>query len=140
MDKQVFRYEVERVLDGRPHLWPVFENLYDIPRRLREVDPTLFVVRNTERGRFEVHCLEHRPDTIAWPVPWPSLDGRTVQKARENRVELQGDLLERIDRHNAEVEETRRRDFRNQIHGISEYTRDIFKRIDPWGPPQGGIR
>lgn len=137
MNLRIFEYEVQRALDGKQWLWPVFQDLHDISRRLREeVDDTLFVVRNTLRGRFEVHCLLHKPDTIAWPVPWARLDGRTVRRARETRVELQGDLLRRVDEHNARLEETKRRDFRNWIHGVSEDTRSIFKKVDPWGPPR----
>lgn len=120
-------HEVRRVLSGRPWLW-LIEG--PIAERLREVDDTLFVVRNTVEARFEVHCLEHRPDTMAWVVPWQELDERMVRKARENRVERQGDLLRRMDERNERRRESKQRDFHNWIHGVSEDTRSIFKRVD----------
>lgn len=118
-----FWREVRRALGGRPWLW-LIEGL--IAERLREVDDTLFVVRNTLEARFEVHCLEHSPDTIAWVVPWQQLDERTIRKARENRVERQWDLLRRMDERNERWRDSKQRDFRNWVHGVSEDARSLF--------------
>ena len=37
----------------------VEDNVYDIPRRLKEYDPSMFVLYNHIRGTFEVHSTDN---------------------------------------------------------------------------------
>jgi hypothetical protein len=128
-----FQREVRMRLehDGKPYLHPVFHDLYDVARRLREVDPTLFVVRNTLRGRFEVHCLEHRPSSFAWQVPWAVLDGRVIEKAQYNRVGRvsTSEWVRSIEAHNEKVNRRNERDFENFTQSFARDTRPLWKRL-----------
>lgn len=131
----MFQYEVETRLAGKPHLHPVFSHPYDIPRRLREeVDDTLFVVWNAKAGRYEVHCLEHRPDTYAWAVPFDQLDERTVRLARRNSVLTRGDLIFReMDEHNERLEQSLRRQRRNEIDAWArDVAHGLFRKTAYW--------
>ena len=117
--------------DGKPYLHPIFNDLYDVARRIREVDDTLFIVRNTLRGRFEVHCLEHRPSTFAWQVPWAVLDGRVIERAQYNRVGRVSTSawLRSVDEHNAKIDRRNERDFENFTQSFARDTRPLFKRL-----------
>lgn len=129
-----FRHEVESRLAGREHLLPVFSHPFDIPRRLREVDDTLFVVWNCRTRRYEVHCLEHRPDTYAWTVPFDQLDERTVVLARRNFVLTRGDaIFHEMDEHNERLERSYRRSRRNEIDAWArDVAHGLFRKTAYW--------
>lgn len=125
-----FQREVRNRLeaDGKQYLVPQFHDLHDIGRRIREIDDTLFIVRNTLKGRFEVHCLEHRPNTFGWVVPWNILDGRVLEKARENRVERHGNIADEVIRHNDELERRLERERWSQINDAAREMHSAFRK------------
>lgn len=129
----LFKYEVNKRLAGKPHLRPVFDDLHKIAERIRDIDPTLFIVRNLENNCYEVHCLEHRPSTYAWVVPYRYLDVRTLRRARKNNILMRGRaIFDEIDKHNAKLEETNRRDFINEIDARAREARSLFAKA-AWG-------
>jgi len=125
-----FQLEVESRLAGKPHLRPVFSHPYDIPRRLREVDDTLFVVWNCKAKRYEIHSLEHRPDTYAWSVPFDQLDARTVRLARRNSMLTRGDAIFReMDERNERLEKSLKRQRRNELDAWArEVAHGLFRK------------
>ncbi len=126
-----FQTEVRNRLeaDCKPYLRPLFHDLHDIGRRLRDVDDTLFIVRNVRNGRFEVHCLEHRPNTFAWIVPWDVLDGRVLEKARDNRIERHPDPAGEVFRHNEDLERAIQRDRANRINDAAREMHPAFRKL-----------
>lgn len=127
--KQAVRERLEH--DGASHLHPVFDDLYGIGKRIRDVDDTLFIVRNVKTAKYEVHCLLHRPDSIAWVVPWPSLDARVIQKAQYNRADrtTASEFLREIHEHNERLEEQSDRDFRNFTEAFAYETRPLWMKL-----------
>lgn len=69
----------------KPYLREVTDDLYMIASRLKEVDPTYYVVYNLKRKRYEVHSKEQRGDTLCFVVPYDGLDARTVEYAKRTR-------------------------------------------------------
>lgn len=134
MGKLLFEAQVRDALRGRPYLIPVFRDVCDISRRLREVDETLFVVFNTASQQFEVHSLEHRPDTCAWAVPFDQLDERTVRLARRNSLRMRGDAIFReMDEHNEKLEASMRRRRRNEIDAWArDAAHKLFRKTAYW--------
>lgn len=125
--------EIWSRLTRKPWLRPVqadHGDLYDISRRIREIDDTLFIVWNVLRSRYEIHCLEHRPSTFAWIVPWPVLDSRTLEKARHNRVGRvsTSDWLREIDDHNDRLERSKDREFENYTQSFAREHRRLFQK------------
>jgi len=126
----MFKYEVAKRLENQPFLIPIFSDVHDISRRIREVDPTLFICFNTVHNRYEVHCLEHYPDTAAWIVSFRELDRRTILRARKNNVLARGDLIFReVDRRNATLKESMRRQRSNDLDALARETRSMFKPL-----------
>lgn len=105
-------------------------DVYDVGRRIREIDDTLFIVWNCLRRRYEVHCLEHRPSTFAWEVPWPILDARTLEKAQENRVGRisVSQWLREMDENNERVDRSNERDFENYTQSFAREHRRLFQK------------
>lgn len=125
-----FQQEVRNRLeaDHKQHLRPLFHDLHDIGRRIRQVDDTLFIVRNVRKARFEVHCLEHRPSTFAWVVPWDVLDGRVLEKARDNRIERHPDPAGEVARYNDQLERSIQRDMDRQINDAAREMHPAFRK------------
>lgn len=126
--------EARARLAARPWLQIVdkdHNDICDIARRLREMDDTLFVVWNVLRQRYEVHCLEHRPHTFAWQVPWAILDSRTLEKAQYNRVGRvsTSQWLREIDEHNDRLDRSKEREFDNYTQSFARDARPLFKKL-----------
>ncbi|MBR6788459.1 MAG: hypothetical protein IKM44_01480 [Clostridia bacterium] len=67
------------------HLRPVTDDLYFIASRLKEIDPTYYVVYNLIKLRYEVHSKEQRGNTLCFVVPYGNLDARTIEYAKRTR-------------------------------------------------------
>lgn len=60
----------------------ITDDVFFIASRLKEVDPTYYVVYDTEKRRYEVHSDGQRGNTLCFVVPFGRLDARTVEYAR----------------------------------------------------------
>lgn len=130
MQWAVFKNEVESRLVNHPQLKPIFHDIHGIAQRIREVDDTLFICRNLFYGRFEVHSLEHRPNTFAWVIPWRNLDVRVIKRAIKSNLLARGDtIFDEVDQHNAKLKESNDRDFRNNIEAAAIEARSLFKPL-----------
>lgn len=70
-------------------------NVFHIPERLREIDPSYFVVYNHSISQFEVHH-SGQDETYCLSIPYPELDVRTLHRVRETRVERAEIIWEQI--------------------------------------------
>lgn len=141
------------------HLLPVFSSLYQVPERLREYDPNLFVVlnavRNVEKAEgvpipdrtpfphgvitkwgawFEVHSLDHAGSTFVMTVPYGELDSRILRDIWSGDLRVHGDrIFRKIDEHNERLEAANRRDIRNFAGAMVRDSQLAFARAS-WGP------
>jgi len=130
MAATTFRYDVEQKLEGKPFLSPVFSDLHDIGRRLREVDETLFIIRNHRRKRYEVHSIDSRGTSLQWVVPYPHLDCRVIRLAKKNNLLTRGDIIfKELDQANAKVVGDQDRQFANDVGAICRETRTAFAKM-----------
>lgn len=135
----------EREVRIRPHLLLVLSSVYQIPERLREYDPNLFVVLNTVRNIekaegvpvsertpfppgaipkwgawYEIHSLAHKGNTFAMAVPYGELDARILRDVWSGDLRMRGKRIFReIDEHNERVEALNRRALRTQAEAIA---------------------
>jgi hypothetical protein len=124
-----FKYEVNRRLNGKPYLRPVFGDLHNIAERIRDIDPTLFIVRNLKNDCYEVHSLDHYPSSYAWVVPYRYLDVRTLRRARKGNILMRGRaVFDDIDKHNAKQEASFQREFENEMDARAREARSLFAR------------
>ena len=70
---------------GAEHLRRVTDDVYFVASRLKEIDPTYYVVYNLVRRRYEVHSDEQKGGSMCFVVPYGVLDARTVEYARRTR-------------------------------------------------------
>ena len=85
---------------------PVIGSVYDIPARLKEIIPSLFVMFNTRTQRFEVHDAAQDGMTLACELPFDELDARAVEYVRERHVSRLEQVAAEIDRYNERLEKS----------------------------------
>ncbi len=132
----VFEHRVADRLQGKPHLEPLLcFGVYDIPRRLREYDPSLFVVRNHRRRRFEVHSVDNKGSTFCCDVPYDQLDSRVEEAVKRGNIRVRGpQIFQEIDEYNERLERSMKRARRTELEGIAEEMHPYF-RDDAWQMP-----
>lgn len=125
----IYRSEVLDAVRDRPHLRPVFHHVLDIPRRLYEYHPDLFLVFNRLEGSYEVHSLGQRDDTFAMTVRYRHLDERLLRDVRRNDVRAHGrKILQRIRQSQENWRRRRERNWHNWVEDVAKETRTIFAR------------
>ena len=111
-----------------PYLSEIKSNVYHIPERLKEIDPSLFVVWNNKNKRIELHSTENKGNTFYMALPFNELDSRTIDYVHHNmRIREQG-LLKHIDAHNRTLEEKAERERKEWIKDVAEETRWFAKK------------
>lgn len=100
------------------------DTVYDIPRRLREIDPGYFLVLNRQRDKFEVHHIENRGGTYCLTVPYDELDDRLLEYVRKTRSENAKKLFEEMEKNNQRLEERKKKDFKDYV---GEVAKDVYQ-------------
>lgn len=130
--KQRFKEEVLWLLDGQPHLKPIFTSVHNIPERVYEYDQSFFVVFNTKLQRYEIHCTEHFPTTHAVTIPYKELDIRTLRHLWYNDIRVQGDkVLKKAVQFEERYEEAKERERKNEIESVAREMKSAFAK-DAW--------
>ncbi len=87
-----------------PYLIYVESNIFNIPERLREIEPHYFVMFNPRQQKFEVHNTNQLHSTYCLTVPFDELDSRTLDEVRRTRWENHKKLMAEIEAHNQKLE------------------------------------
>jgi hypothetical protein len=127
-----FEYEVNERLQGRRnrHLQPIFSDVCDMNRRIREYDPALFLVWNSRRKKYEVHSLAHRPFTYACDVPDNCLDARLEEAIRRGDIRVRGGkVFKEIEEHNERLERSAERQRQDEMRAVAEEMHPYFRRL-----------
>lgn len=83
---------------------PLTSHVCDIPRRLKAMRPTLFVMIDVSSGRIEIHDSAQRGGTLACVLPYSELDARALTYVQRYRRERLAETAREIDEHNARME------------------------------------
>jgi hypothetical protein len=127
MTKDELIYRMNRG-DILPGLLPVDSNVFNIPERLRQIDPGYFVMFNPRNQTFELHH-EGQDFTYCLTFPFDELDGRAIDYVQETRIERLGAIRRQMDAHNEKVEADKRRDFDDKVDYLSkEIHRSALRR------------
>lgn len=126
------RHEIEILLDDRPHLLPVFTHVTDIPQRVKQYDPELFIAFNTKNQRFEVHSKEAGETTYNATLPYKDLDERSLRYIRKNDIRVHGmAIFDRIFKSEQKAEKQKEKDRRNFTKDFAAEFQSEFAK-DAW--------
>ena len=79
------------------------QDLYDIAKRLKEIDRNYFAVYNFRLHRYEVHHSGQK-HTFCLAVPYEVLDERTLRLVRQTRSERAREFAVEMERENVKKE------------------------------------
>ena len=101
-------------------------DLFGIADRLKEIDPSYFIVYSYKKGRFEVHSSAQRGSSFALAVPYSELDERTVRLVRQTRSERREKLFEETEREN---EKLRAREKRKIVKKAEKEVERVYGKL-----------
>ena len=87
------------------NLIDIENDVFDITRRLKEIDASYFVKYNLTANRFEVHSSEQAKGSYCFSVPYGQLDERTLDYAQKTRFENFDKIINEIEKDNLLLEE-----------------------------------
>lgn len=105
-----------------PWLQLVEHDLYGIAERITAIEDGYFIVYDTREGRYEVHSADNKGSTYCFTVPYDALDCRTLDYCERTLVAKTDKLLKEMERNNEKIDETKRKDFKNQMENASYET------------------
>ena len=78
-------------------------DVFDVEKRIREIDPNYRVFFNVQKSRFEVHNLAQGVDSLCLVSPYAELDHRLIKLVRHSRVERASEIFEEIEKENEKL-------------------------------------
>lgn len=92
----------------------ITNDVFDIARRIKEIDENYFVVYNKKLCRFEVHNKRQKPDTLSLVLPYDRLDCRAIDKVLSTRTQHVSKLLAEIDKQNEQLQQKQIKEMANK--------------------------
>lgn len=112
---------IQDKLNKSPYLTIVSSNVYCIPERVKEYDPSYFVVWNNRKEQFEIHSTDNVGDTFCMSIPYKELDDRVIKMLYKNDLRNRGSVIfDEIDKENEQLEKSKDREIKNHIKDISK--------------------
>lgn len=81
-------------------IFKVFHDVYDIAKRIKEIDRSYYIVFNTSKEKFEVHCSQQIGSSYCLTLPYPCLDERTLKYVLKTKSANIDEILEKIENDN----------------------------------------
>ncbi len=76
---------------------------FSIAARLKNIDPSYYIIRNYIKKRFEVHSSAQRGSTLALVLPFEALDERTLRYVLKTRAERKDALIKEMEESNEKL-------------------------------------
>lgn len=101
----------------------IYNDVFDIVKRLKEIDDSYYVVYDNVKKRYEVWSLCEK--SMCFVVPYTTLDARTIAYALKTNSNNAQKLFNEIDKNNNDIVKNERNKFTDQntykIKEIFEY-------------------
>lgn len=126
-----YEHDVKEKIRGQHHLSPLFHSTLNIPERVYEYNPRLFLCFNNKDNRFELHSLDQE-FSLCGPLPYKSLDARTMRWIWKNDIRVHGKgIFRRIEQDEQRREKQQEREFKNWVEAVGKETQSEFAK-DAW--------
>ena len=87
----------------------ITHDVFDIARRIKEIDEDYFILYDRRLMRFEVHNRRQRPNTLSLVLPYDRLDCRAIDKVLSTRMEVVYKQLAELEKFNENISAKRQR-------------------------------
>lgn len=78
-------------------------DVFDIVKRIKEIDKGYFILFDTKKGKFELHNI-FQPTTYCLTVPFDTLDNRLIDLIYYSNINNIDIIMEDIDKNNENIE------------------------------------
>lgn len=130
MDWQ-FEHDVKEKIREQYHLSPILHSTLNVPERLHEYHPRLFICFNNKTDRFELHSLDQQI-SLCSPLPYKALDARTLRWVWQNDIRVHGQaIFQRIEQSEELFKKRKDREFKNWVEDVASETQSMFAK-DAW--------
>ena len=92
----------------------ITNDVFDIAKRIKEIDDDYFVVYDKKLCRFEVHNKRQKPDTLSLVLPYDRLDCRAIDKVLSTRTQHIVKLLDELDKQNEQLQQKQIKEMANK--------------------------
>lgn len=75
-------------------------DVYNISKRIKDIDNGYFIVYNTSKNAYEVHCSNQLDTSYCLTVPYKNLDMRTLDYVYQTKSENIDKILDKIESEN----------------------------------------
>lgn len=79
-------------------------DVFNIAKRLKSIDPKYFIVFNSDRNKFEVHYMRAK-NTYELTIPYNKLDARSIDFVLKTRIQNKQKIFEEIENSNKKLEQ-----------------------------------
>lgn len=84
----------------------IFQDVYNIAKRLKNIDRDYYVVYNTSKQKFEIHNSNQVGLSYCLTLPFNQLDERTLKFVLKTQSANIEEILEQIENDNKHLEST----------------------------------
>lgn len=123
---------IYHLLKGRPHLSPIFSHALNIPERVKDYNPDLFLVFNAKNERFEIHSYEAGETSYNATLPFKNLDARALRYIRQNDIRVHGmKIYDRINQSEEKFNKQKEKKEKDYIRDFAAEFKSEFAK-DAW--------
>jgi hypothetical protein len=126
---RLYKHETWTDKDGVIHLakyYIVESNVFNIPERIKEIDPDYFILFNTYSQKYELHHTLTPWNTYQLTFPYEALDERAVFHVNRTHVRRAKQLAMEVEEHNRKLDEDKKKRFSDQVREISNWAYDHY--------------
>ena len=95
-------------------------DLYDIVKRIREIDKRYFVLYDKIGKKFQLHQKTPRGESYVLTFPFATLDARCVEHTLKTRIERFDKIMADIVKNNADLEYKATQKAKNEVNAQIE--------------------
>jgi len=104
-------------------------DVYDMARRVREYDNSLFLVFNTKSQKYELHSLDNKGNTFCATIPYDQLDARLETLIRKGDIRNRGyRIWEEMEQHNERLQKQQDAYDRSERRAMIKDTQSLFAK------------
>lgn len=86
------------------HYAEIKSDVFDISKRIKEIDKGYYIVFNRQKQRFEVHHKLQRGGSYCFAVPYKQLDARTLTLTRKTMAKNAKKVFDEIENDNKRLQ------------------------------------
>ena len=107
----------------------ITNDVYNIAKRVREYDDSLFIVFNTKSQKYELHSLDNKGNTFCMTIPYNQLDARIETLIRKGDIRNRGmEIWREMEHHNEQLERQLRESHKRERRALIADTRSLFAK------------